>query len=411
MRNTIKNYLLKVLISCAVQVMFIHLVAAQELYIAPSKKTTTRWVSFENPTGEKGQGGKRNKGAKGAAMNILEAGETRTIFDVKGPGVINRIWMTGAFVHSPDDRRNMLIEIYWDGEDKPAVTAPVHDFFGMGLAMKRSFESEFFSQPEGRSYNSFIQMPFRKAAKIVIHNKTAKNHMLFFDVNYSLMDDLPERSLYFHAYWHRDVKTKLGEDFEILPKVNGNGRYLGANIGVICDTLYLTSWFGEGEVKIFLDGDDNYPTLCGTGTEDYVGTGWGQNAFYNRYQGSPIGDQENGLYAFYRYHIVDPVFFEKDCRVTLQQMGNAGYDLFMQILEGGAELEPVSVWHNDKLHRVYEGDITPDPRSPEFPKGGVNFWRRDDVSATAYFYLDRPSNNLPAIQGEHIRIYNNIRLK
>ena len=235
--------------------------------------------------------------------------------------------------------------------------------------------------------------------------------MLFFDVNYSLMDNLPENSLYFHAYWHRDIKTKLGKDFEILPKIKGRGRYIGTNIGVICDTLYLTSWFGEGEVKIFLDGDEDYPTLCGTGTEDYVGTGWGQNSFYNRYQGSPIGDQENGLYAFYRYHIVDPVFFEKDCRVTLQQMGNAGYDLFMQILKGGAELEPVSVWHNGKLNRIYEGDIDPNPESPEFPKGGVNFWRRDDVSATAYFYLDSPSNNLPAIQGKSVRIYNSTRLE
>ncbi|MCG8306921.1 MAG: DUF2961 domain-containing protein [Cytophagales bacterium] len=371
----------------------------------------TRWISFENPTGAKGQGGRRNKGAKGAAMNVLEAGETRTIFDVKGPGIINRMWMTGEFVHSPENRRNMLIEIYWDGADKPAVSAPVHDFFGMGLAVKRPFESELFSQPEGRSYNSFVQMPFRKRAKIVIRNKTAKRHMLFFDVNYSLMDRLPENSLYFHAYWHRDIRTKLGKDFEILPVVRGRGRYLGANIGVICDTLYRTSWFGEGEVKIFLDGDRDYPTLCGTGTEDYVGTGWGQDAFYNRFQGSPVGDRESGLYAFYRYHIVDPVFFEKDCRVTIQQMGNAGYDLFMQMLNDGAELEPVSVWHGGKLHRIYEGETVADPESPEFLKGGINFWRRDDVSATAYFYLDKPSAGLPSIQEEDVRIHNSMRLK
>ena len=132
MGNRMKNCLIIALILCTMQLTLVHLVTAQELYIAPSKKIVTRWVSFENPTGEKGQGGKRNKGAKGAAMNVLKAGESRNIFDVEGTGIINRIWMTGAFVHAPKDRRNILIEIYWDGEDRPAVSAPIHDFFGMG---------------------------------------------------------------------------------------------------------------------------------------------------------------------------------------------------------------------------------------------------------------------------------------
>jgi len=372
----------------------------------------TRWVSFENPTGEKGEGGKRNKGAKGAAMEVLEPGEVRTFFDVEGVGIIHRIWMTGTFVHSSSDRRNILIDMYWDGEDKPAVSAPVHDFFGMGLAMKQAFESELFSQPEGRSYNSFVQMPYRKGAKMVIRNETSKKHMLYFDVNYSVLNELPENSMYFHAFWSRETKTELKEDFKILPRIEGKGRFLGTNVGVVCDTVYHHTWFGEGEVKIYLDGDTDYPTLCGTGTEDYIGTGWSQFPYINRYQGSPVADPDKGLYAFYRYHIVDPVFFETDCKVSIQQMGNAYYDRITEMINNGTELELVSVWDAEisQLFRINEGDCTADITSPDFPIGWTNFWRRDDVCATAYFYLDRPSTHLPIIQNASIRLYNNERL-
>jgi len=255
-------------------------------------------------------------------------------------------------------------------------------------------------------------MPFHKSAKMIIRNETDEKHMFYFDVNYSLMDKLPANSLYFHAYWNRSTKTKLKEDFQILPKVEGKGRFLGTNVGVICDTAYHDTWFGEGEVKIFLDGDYTNPTLCGTGTEDYIGTDWSQFPFSNQTQGSPIANPEKGLYSFYRYHTMDPIFFETDCRVDIQQMGNAFYDRIVEMVNDNVELELVSVWDADKskLYRINEGDCTSNINSPDFPKGWTNFWRSDDVCATAYFYIDRTSTNLPAIQNAEIRTFNTQRI-
>ena len=280
----------------------------------------TRWISAENPQGLKGAGGLKNKGAKGSAMYYINDGEEKVLAEIEGPGIINRLWMTGGFVSSAYARRNMLIEIYWEGDSTPAVSAPVNDFFGMSLPIRTPFQSALFSQPEGRSYNCFIQMPFKKKAKIVVKNYTKSKQMCFFDVDYTKVPSLPDNMLYFHAYWHRDTHTTPGKDFEILPRVKGKGRFMGTSIGVMCDSIYKGTWFGEGEVKMYLDGDRENPTLNGTGTEDYIGTGWGQNAYANMTQGCPIGDTDKGLFSFYRYHTVDPVIFHKDCRVTIQQM-------------------------------------------------------------------------------------------
>lgn len=369
------------------------------------KGVETKWLSPENPKADKGVGGMKNKGAKGSAMYYIDNGEERVIAEIDGPAIIHRIWMTGGFVNSAYGRRNMLMEIYWEGDSKPAVSAPINDLFGMGLPQKTSFESELFSQPEGRSYNCFVPMPFKKSAKIVVKNYTGSKQMLFFDVDYSTVKKLPKDFMYFHAYWNRNIKTELGKDHVILPKVKGKGRFLGANIGVICDSVYKGTWFGEGEVKIYLDGDKEYPSLCGTGTEDYIGTGWGQNSFYNRTQGCPIGDADNGLYSFYRYHTIDPIFFHKDCKVTIQQLGNTTLSNIKSMLNKGIELEAVSVWSNDYLHKIYDGDCGNDVFAKDFPDGGVNFWRRDDVCSTAYFYLNSTSTELPIVDDEKLRSY------
>ncbi len=389
---------------------FIGLALAEEIFQFQDDRVT-RVITAENPTGAKGSGGKRNDGAKGSAMNYLQPGESRVIADIKTAGIIHRLWMTGNFVHSPEDRRNMIIEMYWDGDEKAAVSAPLHDFFALSLPLKQGFESKLFSQPEGRSYNCFVQMPFKKSAKIVIRNLTDKAHMLFYEINYSEVKQLPAGSLYFHAYWHRNIRTELKKDFEILPKVKGKGRFLGCSVGVIGDLIYEPSWFGEGEVKMYLDGDSEYPSICGTGTEDYIGTGWKQFFFANQTQGCPIAVPEKCLYSFYRFHTMDPIFFKKDIRVTIQQMGNAPYEAVRAMVEKGAELEPNSVWANDKLNRIYEGDCVGDIKDPRFLRGGVNFYRRDDLSATAYFYLDRSSTDLPPIQSKEIRNHQLDRLK
>lgn len=407
--------------------------AAQELYQVPAPKTNTRWISPENPTGERGQGGKTNKGAKGSAFYTLKSGEQLVLMDVKGAGIINRMWLSGTIPRSAEQRRLIRIEMYWDGAAKPAVSAPVGDFFGNTLGLMVPFENALFSSPEARSFNFTIPMPYRKSAKIVLTNESPSHALVWYDINYTEMEKLPNDAMYFHAYWNRMPKTVPGKDYVILPKVTGAGRYIGANIGVIGDPAYRGTWFGEGEMKIYMDGDSRYPTLAGTGTEDYIGSGWGQGVYTNRYQGSLVADTDHDIYTFYRFHIPDPVYFHKDCSVQLQQMGSASPGKVKEMIAAGAVLMPV--W---TLLGAEGGDIMnmrgkpteqvlmldsaafPGLTDKNFPPTAqsVNFYRSDDVSATAYYYLDKPSDNLPPlpasslrIQGMQEKVWSNIKEK
>ena len=252
---------------------------SQDLARSPHPKTNTRWISPENPTGGKGKGGLTNKGAKGNAFFIVPPGQKQILFDVKGAGIINRMWMSGTIGISEEQRRAVRIDMFWDGARKPAVSAPIGDFFGIGLGLIAKYDNELFSSPEARSFNFTIPMPYRKSAYITITNESSKEVWIWYDINYLEIEKLPEDLMYFHAYWNRDLKTKSGIDYMILPEVRGTGRYLGANISVIGDSLCRGSWFGEGEVKVYLDGDKENPTLVGTGTEDYIGSGWGQGEY------------------------------------------------------------------------------------------------------------------------------------
>ena len=377
--------------------------AGQELYEMPQEKATTRWVSFENVSGEKGVGGMENKGAKGHAFERLKAGESVDLVNFNGSGIINRIWLTVSD-RSPEMLRSLKIEMFWDGEEKPAVSVPLGDFFGIGLGKKAAFESALFSDPEGRSFNCFIPMPFTEKAVIRVTNESDKDlNQIFYEINLLEKSHFEEEVLYFHAYWSRQLETELGEDFVILPEVEGKGRFLGTNIGIFTDELYQDTWWGEGEVKIYLDGDGEYPSLVGSGTEDYVGTAYGQGAFAHQYQGSPVVDAEEGAYAFYRFHIPDPVYFYDDIKVTIQQMGGAPGEKVQELVNNGARLTPVTVDHVPHFTNLLELDEIPELEDEDFPQGWTNFYRSDDVSATAYFYLDRPAGVLPELQSLEIR--------
>ncbi|MBS0030999.1 glycoside hydrolase family 172 protein [Chitinophaga sp. 22321] len=369
-------------------------VMGQELYRLPTD-TDTRWISFENRNGEKGKGGMENKGAKGHACDTLKAGATVTLMDYDGAGVINRIWLTTS--QRAVILRSVHIDMYWDGAAKPAVSVPLGDFFGVGLGRKTPFQCALFSDPEGRSFNCYIPMPFKKHARIVLVNESAETHLLFYDINFSALKKAPKDQLYFHAYWSSNKRTALGEDFELLPPVAGKGRYLGSNMSVMADKVYGNSWFGEGEVKVYLDGDKNYPTLVGTGTEDYIGTGWGQGAFAHLYQGCPIADDKKKQWAFYRYHIPDPIYFHSGCRVSIQQIGGTGRNELRAISKAGARMKPVTVTTPQTVAKILEDPAYPGLFDERFPNGWVNFYRLDNYTATAYFYLDNPENNLPAL--------------
>lgn len=363
-------------------------VSAQALYEMP-EGVETRWASPENPRGEKGRGAQAAGGRKGSPTIAIKAGASAVLAEAQGtPGVVRRMWMTIPD-RGPQMLRGLRLDIYWDGAARPAVSAPLGDFFGVGLGQMAQFESALFSNPEGRSFNSVVPMPFKTGMKIVMTNESGRDlPELFYDIVYTLGDRHPAGTLYFHAHWRRENPTTLQRDYEILPRVEGRGRYLGTNVGVIVDReTYFNTWWGEGEVKIYLDGDTEFPTIAGTGTEDYIGTAWGQGRFAHLYQGSPVADEQNMRWCFYRYHVLDPVYFRRDVRVTMQQIGYLADHSRGGLMRTGR-----------RLYRAGPGRVEKDLREDG------KFERSDDWSSCAYFYLDRPENNLPPLEAADKRM-------
>ena len=361
----------------------------------PDKET--RWASFENLSAAKGQGGLENNGAKGHPFDSLGPGEMKPLLEVKGAGEIRRIWLT-LDKRDPVTLRALRLEMYWDDARTPAVTVPLGDFFGAILGRPVVFENELFANPEGRSFNCYIPMPFRKSARITLTNDgTVTIPHLFYDVDFLLTPKPDPELLYFHATWRRERKTQLGQDFEILPKISGEGRFIGSHVGVMVNAENV-GWWGEGEVKMYLDGDTAQPTLVGTGTEDYIGTGWGQKTFANRYQGSLVSDGKTGQYSFYRYHIPDPVYFHRDLRVTIQQIGGNSTKDVSQLIKRKAAVKPITIDTDGKMTKLLEGPKEQTLAEAQAADGSwTNFYRQDDWSATALFYLDTPENPLSAL--------------
>ena len=359
----------------------------------------SRWVSPENPTGAKGAGGIENKGAKGHAFETIPVGKSHTLADVSGPGVIDRMWMT-IEDRSPEALRGLKFEIFWDNAAAPAVSVPLGDFFLHGAGEMVAMETALFASPEGRSFVSYVPMPFRSRARMVVTNESAKPvNLIFYDINYRQVPEQPADVLYFHAWWSRDRATELGRDFRILPRISGRGRFLGASVTVLTNPAYEKTWWGEGEVKIALDGDlRERPTLVGTGAEDYIGTAWGQGAYVNRFQGAPIATwDDEGRWTFYRFHIPDPVWFHQDVEVTLQQIGGARKNIVQGLQAKGAPLIPVTIdpGSRNNFQKLLESGTS--LTDPSLPDGHTNYYRSDDVAAVAYFYLDRPEGALPPI--------------
>lgn len=381
---------MKIRIIClALSALMAHGLFAQEVYLKQEGQTV--WTSFENLSGAKGMSAMENKGAKGHAFDRIAAGDSCVLLDIKGSGIINRIWLT-VNDRSPDMLRALKIKMYWDGASTPAVSVPIGDFFCNGGATMTVFENCFFSNPEGRSMNSIVPMPFRTAARVVVVNESAKNlDLIFFDINLTRLKKWNPNMLYFHCFWNRENPTILGKDYTVLPETKGVGRFLGVSFGVYENSIYKGSWWGEGEMKFYLDGDKEYPSLCGTGVEDYIGTAWGMGAYSNRYQGCPIAGKDR-LWSFYRFHVPDPVLFTKSCRVTLQQIGGGSYEEVLELYRAKAPLIPISVDQSDqwKFLKLLESEKLLSMDDPEFPKGWVNYYRQDDVSSTVYFYLNRP---------------------
>ena len=309
------------------------------------EESEPRWITFENPKGEKGIGGAENFGAKGHAFEHFDIGEVKTLCDFRGSGVVRRIWITLSD-RSENVLRNVIIKMYWDDSKKPCVECPIGDFFCMGLGKMHSFENCFFSTAEGRSFCCFIPMPFRKSCKITLTNNSGEYiNCLFYDVDISI-EPVGDDDMYFCTSFRDIEENELEKEVEILPEIKGKGRFLGCNIAIIPnEEVYKDIWWGEGEVKIYLDGDTDYPTLVGTGTEDYIGSAWELGEFINRTRGCV---SKEGLAAsFYRFHVEDKIYFKNEIKVTLQAMG-------------GGPAERVRY---------------------------VNFFRQDHYRLTAYYYI------------------------
>ncbi len=360
----------------------------QPLYVMPRSRVETRWFTFENPEGLKGGGGTANFGRKGSPFVAVPSGATVVLADIQGSGTIRRIWAT-LYKREPGALRGIKIEMYWDNALRPAVQAPLGDFFCHGLGQMAVFENACFSSPEGRTFNCFVPMPFRKRARIVLVNESSLNNYLYYEVDCTRGDPHGTDMLYFHAYWRRENMTALREDMTILPRVFGMGRFLGCNLGVRLNPATANFWWGEGEVKMYLDGDTENPTLCGTGTEDYIGTAYGQARFSHRNQGCNLASNNRDMYGFYRFHLPDPVYFWKDIRVTIQVIGGPGYKQMLEALERDPSLRFMKTGDGSQYYTREELEANPQ-------KDGL-VERVDDHSATAYWYMDKPENGLAPI--------------
>ena len=301
----------------------------------------TRSISAENPTGEKGKGGMAvphptepkpaasaraaddlGQGWKVRPFIRVNAGETAVLMDVAGPGIIQHIWMVENIT------QGMVIRFYWDGEKTPSIESPAPDFFAVGHGMVAPVNSLAVTVNPRNALNCFWPMPFRSHARITLSNETDEDVTLVaYQITY-VETEVPAEAGTFHAQY-RTATAGAQNPYTILDGVKGLGRYVGT---FMAWTQMEKGWFGEGEIKFYMDGDDRFPTICGTGTEDYFLGSYGfPQPFSTAYSGTVLPANENGeppqLWSLYRWHIQDPINFERDLRVTIQALGwgNARY--------------------------------------------------------------------------------------
>jgi D-arabinan exo alpha-(1,3)/(1,5)-arabinofuranosidase (non-reducing end) len=298
----------------------------------------SRSISPENFTGEKGGGGMATEGlglshsgGLGQGWKIspsvrIKAGEEFTLGDIEGPGSIQHIWMTPTGTW-----RETILRIYWDDQDQPSVECPVGDFFACGWGQYAPVSSLAVCVNPGSAFNCYWPMPFRRRCRMTVTNMAEKDMVLYYQVDYAL-GAVSEDAAYFHAQFRRVNPLPYKSVYTILDGVRGKGHYVGTYMAWGVNN---NGWWGEGEIKFFMDGDREFPTICGTGTEDYF---CGSYNFENKathqyeeyctpYAGLPQVIRPDGLYqsqmrfGLYRWHVADPVRFSQDLRVTIQALG------------------------------------------------------------------------------------------
>ena len=319
----------------------------------------TRSISAENPTGARGAGARAvnhlGKGWKGSPCITLGKDSTTTLAEIEGPGVIQHIWFTcgeaGPRGHTL--LRDLVLRFYWDGEDAPSIEVPIGDFFANGHAMRCRISSLPVAVNPNGGMNCYWPMPFRKKALITVTNEHGEDiGGFFYQITYSLTE-VPESAAHLHAQWRRENPVTHHKEYTIVDGIQGIGHYVGTYLAW---TQLSSGWWGEGEIKFYIDGDDEDPTICGTGTEDYVGGAWGfgGQTYSTAFLGYPLFHKAEGQiikHGLYRWHVLDPIRFKSDLRVTMQDLGftpqPTGYEPLTD------DISSVAYWYQTLPHAPF----------------------------------------------------------
>lgn len=328
----------------------------------------TRSISPENITGEPGKGGMtllKNGTAAEFSQNLgqgwkvnpfvnIGAGQTYTMAEINGSGAIQHIWMTPT-----GDWRSLILRIYWDDEKEASVETPAGDFFGVGWGKYVPLNSAAVAVNPGNAFNCYWSMPFRKKCTITLQNISNSETTLFYQVDYTLTE-VPQDAGYFHAQFRRKRKTQGGV-CTLVDSIQGKGQYVGTYLAWGTNKH---SWWGEGEIKFYIDGDSKFPTIIGTGTEDYFCGSYNfeVNNRYQTFSAAYSGFHElinpDGLYnsqmrfGMYRWHIMDPIRFEKNLRVTIQDLG---WDKNNRYSIRESDISSVVFWYQVEPHHPFPG--------------------------------------------------------
>ena len=334
-------------------------------------------VSPENFTGEKGKGGmaeegtgahyarELGKGWKISPAVVIRAGETFTLADITGEGAIKHIWMTDSAARG----RDLILRMYWDHNPSPSVEVPLSDFFASASYGEfRQISSLAVCVNPGKGLNCYWEMPYRTGFTITVENRSAGDVTLFYQIDCE-RKKIDDDALYFHAQFRRTNPVPYMGVHTILDNITGCGQYVGTYMywGV-----HNNGWWGEGEIKFYLDGDEEYPTVCGTGTEDYFCGAYnfdvnGRYVEYTTpYSGLSKVDATNETYSsqrrfnMYRWHITDPIYFKRDIRVTIQALGWRSEGRYLPLMD---DLSSVAYWYSDTLSDRYP--VLPDANALE----------------------------------------------
>jgi len=335
------------------------------LYRTSSAKTFS--ISPENLTGEKGKGGMATEGTasrearelgQGWKVNpyvIIEPGKTFTLGEINGQGAIQHIWMTPT-----GNWRFSILRMYWDDEQDPSVEVPVGDFFAMGWGKFAPLSSLAICVNPGSAFNSYWPMPYRRKAKITMENLDRLPMRLYYQIDYT-QTQVPADAAYFHAQFRRVNPLPYKEVYTLVDGIKGKGHYVGTYMAW---GVHTNGWWGEGEIKFYIDGDKAFPTINGTGTEDYFCGSYNfenqekhqYEEFTTPYSGLAQVIKPDGLYrsqqrfGLYRWHIMDPVRFENDLKVTIQALGWRVGRTYLPLRD---DISSVAYWYQTEPHAAF----------------------------------------------------------